>query len=209
MKALRITGGILFIVLSQVFFYCSSPDETYNRQIPAADTVSVEKDNGFQNYSRDFQNLLQSGEGVFRGVRLGLKKEAVKKKEASYKNSQIQEETSQYIDYMVDYGSLENTDLRYKLNDRGNVEAIEVNIYPNSKSSQDSLFQEFENYFSNLYGEGREISSGVKIWESKEEDLQVQMQKRDTHKVHDINLTFSYLNRKSAGILYEPLPDGL
>jgi len=206
----QIIGISLFTVLSQLFFFCGSPDETYNREVPSEDTVAVvPQENHLQHYSVDFQNLVQSEEGVFRGVRLGLSKDEVKKKERNYGNSEIQEENSQYLDYMVDYGSLENTDLRYKLNDRGNVEVIEVNIYPNSKAGQDSLYNEFYSYFSEKYGKGMVIGAGIIKWEQKNNDLLVQMGKRDTQKIHDINIIFSYLTREAAGILYEPLPEGL
>lgn len=201
---------IIFLLsaISGSFFQCSTPDETENRLV-AKDTI--EKFNGIdiKGYSRDFQNLVQTGEGVFRGVTLGLSKEEVKKREESFSNSELQEFHPEHLDYMIDLGALENTDLSYHLNARGNVDKIEVNIYPNSKLSQDSLFGEFEDYFTRLYGKPSQINNEYLKWEEKENNLLVEMQKKGTQKIHDINITFSYLSGESAGVLYEPLPEGL
>ena len=196
------------MLLLQIFYACNNPDETANRPVQT-DTLSVAEPFSIKEYSSDFQKMVQTSEGVFRGVNLGLNKESVKRKEAGFSNSELQEEGLDHLDYMISLGSLENTDLTYRLNDRGNVSSIEVNIYPNSKVSQDSIFREFEDYFTKLYGTGVVINPDYKKWEQKKSDLRIEMQKKGTQKIHDINITFSYLTRESAGVLYEPLPEGL
>jgi hypothetical protein len=196
--------SLLFFFTVLILCSCNESDETSNREVPAEDTIPTDTiQENILNYSSAFQKLIKTNKGAFRGVRLGLNKEEVRKTETKYEDSQLQEEGISYLDYMVNYGSLEHADLRYRLNERANVESIEINIYPNSKASQDSLFAEFYNYFTKVYGSSSQINADFFKWEQKKSDLLIQMQKRGTQKVHDINITFSYLTRESAGILYE------
>lgn len=194
---------VFYIVLSS----CNQHDETYNREIPKNDSISGTPQVSLENYSQDFQELLKSQEGIFRGIRLGLSREEIKKIEDGYENSKLDEETAISLDYMVDFGSLENTELRYSFSDRGNLTGIDVYIYPHSKAAQDSLYSEFESYFSKVYGPSTDIGPDQKKWELKNNDLLIQMQKKGTQKVHDISITFSYLSRQSAGVLIESLPE--
>jgi hypothetical protein len=194
---------VLNVVLGLGLVSCNLNDETSNQRSEATDSIVAPQEVPINNYSIHFKNIIKSQAGTFRGVNLGTPISEVKKLEDT---AQIVEETNDHIDYMLTLPHLENADLRYDLKD-AKVSEIELNIYPKDENSQDSLFTEFDSYFTQKFGNAVTSDTASKSWENKQMDLLIKMEKKGNQKVHDIHIQFSSLMRQSAAILEESLPD--
>ncbi len=114
-----------------------------------------------------------------------------------------EDSASDHIAYMMDFAELEEAEVRYNLDKSSHVKAIDVNIYPKSKGSQDSLFAEFKTYFTEKYGNASGVNDTLVKWELKDYNLFILLEKKDTQKVHDIHIRFSYLLQEMASFLDE------
>ncbi|MBX9850863.1 MAG: hypothetical protein K2X86_03810 [Cytophagaceae bacterium] len=190
--------ALIFFCLMTFLVSCEqSSNETENTAVANQDTAKTDTALNLQSYSNKLKILVKNIDGDFRGISLGDDANKVKKTEDT---SDIQEEGSNYIEYMINYAPLENAEVRYLLDADFSVSKIEVNIYPKSKASQDSLFRELEGYINGKYnmdssGPG---SNSIKKWELPLSNLLILLNKMDTEKIHDISLIFNYLNRQSA-----------
>ena len=190
------------IAFSGFLISCDNETETRNTETIAVDSVQTAQI-PLTEYSEAFKNLIKSNQGVFRGVRLGMEFTEVKKLEDT---TQMEEQATDHIDYMVNLPRLETAEVRYIFDPNQKLSRIEVNIYPKSKDSQDSLYTELKNYYTSKYGSGSDSSESSMKWEHKKEDVFISMEKKDTQKVHDISITITSLIRQSALILKEALP---
>lgn len=193
---------VLNVILGLGLVSCNVNDETSNQRNEGVDSLIAPKEVSISSYSTHFKNIIKSQAGTFRGVNLGTPLSEVKKLEDT---AQVVEETNDHIDYMLTLPQLENADLRYELKD-AKVSEIELNIYPKGESSQDSLFVEFDSYFTQKFGNAVASDSASKTWENKQTDLLIKMEKKGNQKVHDIKIHISSLLRQSAAILEESLP---
>lgn len=178
---------------------CNEGGEIGERRFRKDTATKEQPEVAIDSYSKDFQKLIQSPHGTFRGINLGDPASEVKKQESK---SEIEEETSDNVDYMVNYGEFEEAEVSYLLDKAGKVKAIETHIYPRNKESQDSLYNEFNKFFTAKYGKASTVSDSALIWELKEPNLFINIEKKGTAKVHDINLRFSYLSNELTSSLY-------
>lgn len=195
---------LCLIVFSGILISCDTETETRNPETIITDSVQETAQVPLTAYSEAFKNLIKSETGVFRGVSLGMESSEVKNLEDTTK---IEEQATDHIDYMVHLPQLETAEVRYIFDPNQKLTKIEVNIYPKSKASQDSLYTELKNYFNSRYGNATDTTTSSPKWENKKEDIFISMQKRDTQKVHDISVVITSLIRQSALILKEALPE--
>jgi hypothetical protein len=173
---------------------CNTNDETSNQSIQK-DTLIVT--DTLSNYSKSFQNIVKTTEGAFRGVNLGFDVAQV----TSLEDASQKEKEPGKLEYMINFQEFESAEVNYILNKKNKVAAIEVNIYPKSKESQDSLYAEFNKYFTRKYGESTSSDTLSQKWENESSDLLIQIEKKDTQKIHDINISFSSISGQSALII--------
>jgi hypothetical protein len=190
----------IFIAVTLFIFGCTNNSNETEHGHHLQDSTGQAKPENLESYTIGFQNIVKSSNGVFRGVSFGMSIPEVKKVE---EKTQLQEEQNNQLDYMVDFAELEEAEVNYFFNEYNRVNSIEVNIYPKSKGSQDTIFSEFERYFQNRYGKATKNEELVKNWEYKGDNIFILMEKKDTDKVHDINIRFSSLTKEMASALFE------
>jgi len=193
---------IILILLGSMFLIggCTNNSNETEHAHHFPDSTQQAKKENLGTYSEGFQHIVKTSDGVFRGVSFGMSVPEVKKVEEKTK---LQEEQNNQLDYMVDFAELEEAEVNYFFNEYNRVNSIEVNIYPKSKGSQDTIFSEFERYFENRFGKATKNEELVKNWEEKGDNIFILMEKKDTEKVHDINIRFSSLTKEMASALFE------
>ena len=178
---------------------CSMNDETSNQKVFKVEIVQ----DTLTNYSERFQNILKTTDGAFRGVALGFDAARVIGMEDTSKN----EVAENQLNYMINYQKFENAEVNYLLDEKRKVKGIEVHIYPINKVSQDSLYGEFDKYFTKRYGNGSSMDNGSKKWAHTSSDLIITMAKMGNEKIHDLNIYFLSISGQSALMLQENLPE--
>lgn len=202
MKYFKIFILIPFIILGLIS--CNNETETRQPTVIVEDSIAEASGVPLEDFSPALRNLMKTNEGVFRGTSFGMPMDRVKKLEDTTK---IEEQTSDHLDFIFNYQELETAEVRYIFNTARQLSKVEINIYPKSKGSQDSLFTELRNYYNIKFGEGTPVGANALKWEDKKTDVHIMMEKKDTQKVHDINITISSLIKESAVILHQSLPD--
>jgi hypothetical protein len=193
------------VAFSGFLISCDNETETRNSETVLIDSTEERVPVPAEDYSDAFRALMKTtDQGVFRRVSLGMEYSEVKKLEDTTK---VEEQASDHIDYMVNLPELETAEVRYIFDANQKLTRIEVNVYPKSKNSQDSLYTELSEYFSSRHGKGLDSGESAQKWENKKQDVFISMEKRDTQKVHDISIVITSLIRQSALILKEALPE--
>lgn len=134
--------------------------------------------------------LIKTDVGVFRGVTFGMPAEKVKVLEDSVA---LDEETDLYLDYLISYNfeELETAEIIYHLDDKKCVSEIETVVYPKSKKSQKTIFEQLTGFYNSRYGPGLHTSQDTIQWKSELDNLTLSLTKVDALKVHDISLIFT------------------
>lgn len=94
------------------------------------------------------RTIMGTGDGLLRDVNFGDPISDAKKVETS----ELFEEDADHVGYTFDTDNLETVDILYKNDRNQKITAIQIDVYMNSKKSNDSLFHEFENLFTIRYG---------------------------------------------------------
>jgi hypothetical protein len=132
-------------ILSLLFIECSNPKDTEKVEVlspPLTKTVTS------SNVQKLLRAIMGTGEGLLRGIKFGDPISAVKKKETA----EFFEEEDTHIGYSFDTESLETVDILYVKDKQNHVSGIELDIYMNTDSSNDSLKNELSNQFTIRYG---------------------------------------------------------
>ena len=134
--------------------------------------------------------LIKTDVGVFRGVTFGMPAEKVKVLEDSVA---LDEETDHYLDYLISYNfeELETAEIIYHLDNKKRVSEIETVVYPKSKKSQKTIYEQLTGFYTSRYGPGQYTSQDTIQWKSELDNLTLSLTKVDALKVHDISLIFT------------------
>ncbi len=136
---------IYSFVLSLLIVACSNPKETKKVEVlspPPSRTVAS------SNIQKLLRSIMGTGEGLLRGVQFGDAISDVKKKETV----ELFEEEDTHIGYSFDTESLETVDILYEKDQKNRICGIELDIYMNSDTANDSLKNELSNQFTIRYG---------------------------------------------------------
>lgn len=150
---------ICYFILILLIIACGNPKkietvEVLNPPLPeATNTTNVQK---------LLHTIMGSGEGLLRGIQFGDAIADVKNKE----KAELFEEVEDHIGYSFDSDNLETVDILYKKDKQNRVSGIELDIYMNTDSSNDSLKNELTKQFTTLYGKPLG-STTVPTWEIK------------------------------------------
>jgi len=152
---------IRFLVLLLIVASCNNPksqEQVVDTLIanPNSRSVSV------SNTQRLLKEIMGTGEGLLRGVKLGDPISEVKKKETL----ELFEEEPSYVGYTFDSESLETVDILYMKDSKQTVSGIQLDIYMNNNSSNDSLKAAMSNLFTTKYGKPSDTGSEV-VWKIK------------------------------------------
>ena len=137
---------IYSFVLSLLIVACSNPKETKKVEvlIPPSSSRAVAS----SNIQKLLRSIMGTGEGLLRGVKFGDPISDVKKKETV----ELFEEEETHIGYSFDTESLETVDILYEKDLKNRVSGIELDIYMNTDTANDSLKNELSNHFTIRYG---------------------------------------------------------
>jgi hypothetical protein len=109
------------------------------------------------------RTIMGTGEGLLRGVNFGDPIAEVKKSE----NTELFEEDTEHVGYTFDTDDLETVDILYKTDRTQKISGVQLDIYMNSKKSNDSLLQEFDKIFTLRYGKPVSQNLISTIWKIK------------------------------------------
>lgn len=178
----------LALVAAQFLVFACSDDNNKTDQvnqdtIPKLDTVvKVHPLNG---YSDHFKAIIKTDSGIIRGVSLTSTLQDVLSMEDSAK---LQEKKDNYYLYNIQYNFPEVADVTYYFSKDKKVEKIELDVYPDNKTNQAKLFEEFEKYFTEKYGKPLKRDNNNIEWNNNPDKIQVLLEKKDNQHVHDIIL---------------------
>lgn len=152
---------IHFLVLLLIVASCNNPksqEQVVDTLIvnPTSRSVSV------SNTQKLLKEIMGTGEGLLRGVKLGDPISEVKKNETL----ELFEEESSYVGYTFDSESLETVDILYMKDANQKVTGIQLDIYMNNNASNDSLKAAMANMFTTKYGKPSDTSDEA-IWKIK------------------------------------------
>lgn len=152
---------IHFLVLLLIVASCNNPKS--NEQVvdtlianPTSRGVSV------SNTQKLLKEIMGTGEGLLRGVKLGDPISDVKKNETL----ELFEEESSYVGYTFDSESLETVDILYMKDTDQKVAGIQLDIYMNNNASNESLKAAMSNMFTTKYGKPTDLSDET-VWKIK------------------------------------------
>ncbi|AFK03341.1 hypothetical protein Emtol_2203 [Emticicia oligotrophica DSM 17448] len=134
------------LVLLLLAVECSNPKKTETLEVlnPPSDQV-IE----INNSQKLLQTIMGTGEGIVRGIQFGDAIADVKKKE----KAELFEEDETHVGYSFDTPNLETIDILYQKDKNNRVSGIELDIYMNTDTSNDSLKNEMVKQFTSLYGQ--------------------------------------------------------
>jgi hypothetical protein len=122
----------------------------------------------FANYSEDFQLLITSLDGVFRGVELGMTKEEVKKLETDM--GKLGKETANELNYKASLGEGEVALISYKFKDN-KVNGIVAEVRVKEIAAYEALNSELVDYYQTKFG-NMQLDNMQEMWKIS-----------DTHKI--------------------------
>jgi hypothetical protein len=114
----------------------------------------------FAEYTEDFQNLVISLDGLFRGVDIGMSKDEVKKLELA----KLVKETGDMLSYKAELGKNEYADITYKFKG-GKLNAILAVVTVSSLEDYGALNAELIDYYNGKLG-GMEMVGDQETWKS-------------------------------------------
>jgi hypothetical protein len=191
------TKQTLSILSLVVFILCScgksSPQETTTTTdstalvisgVPDSTQITLDGDveasfsaiKHFANYSEDFQLLITSLEGLFRGTSLGITKDQVKKLETDM--GQLTKETANELNYKASLGEGETATISYKFKDN-KLHNIMAEVRVKEIADYEALNSELVDYYQTKFG-NMQLDNMQETWKIN-----------DTHtiKVQDIEKT--------------------
>jgi hypothetical protein len=134
-----------FYFLALLAVACNNPksDKQLDTLELASPVVSTETKG-----AKLLRTIMGTGDGLLRGVNFGDAISDAKKIETS----ELFEEDTDHVGYTFDTDDLETVDILYKNDRNQRIAGVQVDVYMNSKKSNDILFSEFENLFTIRYG---------------------------------------------------------
>ncbi|MDQ3193316.1 MAG: hypothetical protein M3Q58_17165 [Bacteroidota bacterium] len=111
-------------------------------------------------YGDKFENIVLTGEGIFRNVNIGETLEAVKSKE----KGKLVEEDTDYLYYDFEINSTDYYNISYYFDNTGLYETMFDATFDKKADAQE-LFNNFNDYYTKLYGKPKN-EEGFLIWQT-------------------------------------------
>jgi hypothetical protein len=167
----KCTTFLLGLLLVSGFVACTPKTETSTAESSAnsvtdttAKTDEVEASfsdiKHFAEYTEDFQKLVISLDGLFRGVDIGMSKDEVKKLELA----KLVKETSDVLSYKAELGKNEYVDITYKFKG-GKLNGIFAVATVSSLDDYGALNAELIDYYNSKLG-GMEMVGDQETWKN-------------------------------------------
>lgn len=137
---------IYYFILILLTIACSNPKKTETLEVlnpPSPKTATT------SNVQKLLRTIMGTGEGLLRGIQFGDAIADVKKKE----KAELFEEEETHVGYSFDTDNLETVDILYEKDKQNRVSGIELDIYMNTDTSNDSLKNELIKQFTTKYGQ--------------------------------------------------------
>lgn len=138
----------IFLILLSTFLSCSD-------NVPEQDAKLIP-------FGYPVAEVLQSDSGIFRGITLGMKPEAVLQRNDKKK---LTEQQPDYLFFEDSLAGKSGFTYEYSFNNEGLYE-MHVDIYGRDSSSADVMTKRFENYFTSKFGEP-DYFNDLLIWTVK------------------------------------------
>ncbi len=135
--------------------------DTSNLKIDADIEASFSEIKHFATYSEDFQLLVASLDGVFRGINLEMTKDQVKALEKDV-NAPLLKEIADQLTYKISLGENETATIVYKFKE-GKTNGITVEVRVNNIEAYEALNAELIDYYSKKLGR-MEFENGQEKW---------------------------------------------
>jgi hypothetical protein len=139
----------------------TTTNDSSNLKIDADVEASFSDIKHFATYSEDFQLLVASLDGVFRGINLSMTKDEVKTLEKDV-DAPLLKETADQLTYKVSLGDNETATILYKFKD-GKTDGINVEVRVNSIEAYEALNAELIDYYGKKFGK-MEFENGQEKW---------------------------------------------
>jgi hypothetical protein len=131
-----------------------------------ADSSANETENiAFSERSENVKTLVQSDEGILRGIDLGVPKDVVKKKESA----KLESEDADYAYFQSDLNDIEFFDIEYSFVE-DTIFGIELEVFAGSDETAPLIYVEMEEYFDQKFGKGVYGLDDYQIWNTKTKD---------------------------------------
>ncbi len=154
--------------LSGLFFLtaCDTKNQQQTDQKAPIDSVATRPEDVIvvSNQSEFLRTIVGNTTNHFyRGVDLGDALNTIKTAETF----EIFEDSTGHVSYTHETENFESVDVQYNLDKNKTVHDIKTDIYLNTKNSANSLWDQFDNYFSGRYVVTKTIGK-TKIWKVKD-----------------------------------------
>jgi len=137
------------LLLLYLSIACSEQTPEEQKEVAVlADTT--ENKTAFASYSSKFQKIVKTEEGVIRGVDFGDALEDVITKEDTIPL----EDSTSFVSFTVALDNQEDeiTDILYYFDDNKKINGFRLDVYLDNAQAVDSLYKEFNMYFTEKYG---------------------------------------------------------
>lgn len=134
---------VLLCLLSVVLFSCTEENSTQESPVEEVGFWDDLFAKTLEEYSVKFQRIIGPEERTFRGIALGMTQEEVRGLELEKQ----EEAEDSVIRYVLDFSLKENVDIEYFFSKENQLKEINVTYYGSSESAQDSLWNEFIEYY--------------------------------------------------------------
>jgi len=139
----------------------SIPDSSSSLKIDADIEASFSDMKHFAEYSEDFQRLVASLDGFFRGISLEMTIDEVKKLEKEF-DASLDKETASELKYKISLGEGETAIITYTFKD-GKVNKINAEVRVNTLELYEALNAELIDYYTKKFGQ-MQLDGGQEKW---------------------------------------------
>lgn len=126
------------------------------------ETQAASEKIGFTKRSENVQTLIQSDNGILRGIDLGVPASVIKKKESA----KLETEDSDFVYFQSDLNDVEFFDIEYSLVE-DTIYGIEMEVFAASNETAPIIYVELEEYFDQKFGKSIYGLNDYQIWNTK------------------------------------------
>jgi hypothetical protein len=141
---------IYFICLFLLYISIACSEQTSEEQTEVVQVDTTESKTAFGSYSSKLQKIIKTEENIIRGVNFGDALEDVITREDTIPL----EDSTTFITFTIALDDQEDeiADVRYYFDKKKKINAFRLDVYLDDPLSVDSLYREFNTYFSDKYG---------------------------------------------------------
>lgn len=173
---------VLLFLFSMVLFSCIDENSVKESQVEEESFWDDLFAKTLEDYSLNFQRIIGPEERTFRAINLGMTQEEVRGLELEKQ----EEAEDSVIRYVLEFSLKENVDIEYFFSKQNQLKEINVTYYGSSKLAQDSLWNEFIEYYDFKLVNHKKNTKGV-YWLMNQKDS-VLLQKTGNKNYRNLSL---------------------